>query len=54
MKITQSFFEFNISLYGYDVYSKETNLKIPRYQLYWAGYTLEKIKQRFYLKLRMR
>jgi hypothetical protein len=54
MKNNLSFLEFSRYLYGYDVYSKKTEQVIPRYQLYWAGYTIERIEQNFNLKPRVK
>lgn len=48
-----SFFDFNAVLRGHDVYDNN-NRFIPRYQLYWSGYTPTQIKSKFNLKDRPR
>ena len=43
----QSFLEWKTDLRGYEFYSKKTNQFIPLYQLYWAGYSLINVLQKF-------
>ena len=50
----QTFFEFNNDLHGFNVHSKITNANIPRYELYWSGFTFFEIKSKFNLIKRER
>jgi hypothetical protein len=46
--------DFHSSLMGFDVYCKNTNNKLYRWDLFIRNYTIEKIKAKFKLVERIR
>lgn len=49
-----TFLEFSRLLFGYDVVRKNTNFRIPRFVLFWKGFTIAEIKSRYTLVARVK
>lgn len=43
----QSFLEFCKDCKGYQFYNKKTQKQVYKYEIYWAGYTIQKCWSKF-------